>query len=280
MNKHDSNMNIRVQDYKYSPDSPKNDKAFIKNLEREEIKKDVVKTDTIPSSLLRGAYGVIPFKGSTPVKQTNQKKVSFGANPLYDINLKKLVDKDTYKIVPAKFTQLIVDEEKDVDTLVELASDWANKGENDLTQLILRDFLKKKEGKSYFVTEHSDKTKDLWDRTTCLMQTTNPYSRNKEYLEINLLQSSPELINNSAAITKGSGELSLFGAVKLADENDFKKVRLKSCNDSFYEKMGFIRVGEDEMMSIYPNSGGIYELPQEKYDSFLSKISQKYNIAG
>ena len=56
-------MGIKISDYKYVSDSVKKENPGSQDVGQKSKNCDVLKTESIPSSLLKGAYGVIPFKG-------------------------------------------------------------------------------------------------------------------------------------------------------------------------------------------------------------------------
>lgn len=268
-------MSIRISDYAKINDKPSGEKLEIKaSCGTSPVNSVARKTNTIPSELLKGAYGVIPFKGVS-TKQKASHSVSFTANPLYKINLKEVAEEGIQRLVPGSFSELVLKDQKDEWALLNVEEMWSKIDKTDYTRCFTDNFIKEKDSRSYFVTEFVDSAKDLQDRITCLIETTNPKTvQNKDLFEIDLLQASPLIANkgNSAPI-KGSGELSLYGAVKIAKENGFKKVGLISTNNSFYEKMGFT-----EIEKVDPVEGSWYELAADKFDDFLAKIAEKYNL--
>lgn len=229
----------------------------------------------VPSVLLKGAYGVIPFKGQKINGTKNNAEVSFGANPLLDINLKKLINKQ-YEFVPAKFSELVIGDNSDQWAMLNLEELWKNKTE--LTGSFVTTFFNSKGEESFYLTEIPDSNKELFDRITCLLKTTNPKVQQKESFDVHILQSSPCIANVKNSPIKGSGELSLYAATRLAKENGFKKVRLNSLNDSFYDNMEFKKVEVVYKDEEFPNEGGIYELPAELFDEFLERVEKKYNF--
>ncbi len=271
-------MNMKISENKFVSESVKDEK--VQQSTTDPISQDRpagISVNEIPSSLLRGAYGVVPFSGNMQTRPQS-KAVPFTANPLYDINLRKLTNDVDYKNIPAKFSELIIGDDIDHSAMKKLKELW--KHITDYGSTFADNFDKQKAEKSYYLTEVVDDSKSLYDRITCVVETTNPKkSANKDVFDIHLLQASPKLANKQASEIKGSGELSLYGAVKVAKENEFKKISLISTNDSFYDKMGFEKVDmldPDESMF---NEGGIYELAADKYDDFLNKIEQKYNLS-
>ncbi|MDD3236545.1 MAG: hypothetical protein PHV37_00430 [Candidatus Gastranaerophilales bacterium] len=226
-----------------------------------------IKTSEISSKLLQGAYGILPAK-------TAKSSVSFGANPIYDVNLRQVVD-GVQKLIPANFSELIIKNEGDEWAMLNVQDIWKRLGKTDYADCFADNFIKRKEDKSYFVTELKDAVKELQDRITCLIETTNPKkTKDRDLFEVKLLQASPKIANKAETTSiKGSGEMSLYGAVRQAKEHGFSKVGLLSTNNSFYNKMGFSAVETYE-----DGAGGWYELPAEKFDEFLDKIAKKYKL--
>ena len=60
----------------------------------------------------------------------------------------------------------------------------------------------------------------------------------------------------------------MYEAVKVAKKEGYQKVDLYSTNNSFYQKIGFEK---------NPKSN-FFSLDKSQYDSFLSRVEQKYNI--
>lgn len=271
-------MSIRINDQQIQPDKAYNAKSETASDNKPVASLDVKKVDSIPSSLLRGAYGVIPFQGIRNIQANTHSNVSFGANPLYDINLKKIVGEDLIEQIPAKFSQLVLKNEDDTWAMINIEDIWSKIAKTDYTGMITKNFIDaKKPERAYYVVESGDTSKELFDRLTCIMETTNPKTvLNKDYFEVHFLQSHPDIVNKAPGALKGSGELSLYGAVRVAKENGFKKVQLFSSNDGFYDKMGFVKT--ESISDEAGSSGGMYELSSDMFDSFLKKIEEKYKL--
>lgn len=108
---------------------------------------------------------------------------------------------------------------------------------------------------------------------------------------IDFLQSAPDIADNAQSKIRGAGELAVYSAVKEAKEKGLKKIELTSgsaTSNTFYDKIGFDCVyvsydpdsrlrhgkGLGDLIAI----GGCYELPSEKFDSFINRVEAKYNI--
>lgn len=262
-------MNIKVLDYNFKNDKIKNEPFKEKNTEKSSVNLAGVETSTIPSHLFRGAYGVVPFKASIDVSKPNSYNLPFKANPLYNINLRKLMPNGEYELTPALFCQLIKRSKTDKKCILNLKKIW-----EDTTEYgggIFKDFLEDKSSKaSYFCTELIDPKIGLDKRITCIVKTTNPKNpENKDSFFVKFMQSSPEIANIKDPPIKGSGELCLCELVKIAKENGFKEIKLSSTMDSFYEKMGFEK---------YENIVPPYRLDFLKFDSFIERIKKYGNI--
>ena len=123
---------------------------------------------------------------------------------------------------------------------------------------------------NFYIIEKSDKSKNTYRKTTCIMETTPVDSEDKSMFRIFLLQSHPEIARKQHPKIKGSGELALYGGVKEAKEHGFESVQLLSANNSFYEHMGFTT------MEKYRQNW--YELPSSEFDKFLERIEKKYGM--
>lgn len=230
-----------------------------------------IKLASFPSNLIKGAYGLTCLNSS--IDNKNRFFVPFSANPLYKINLRKVAPQGE-KLIPANFSELIIHDFNDEWAMLNVQDIWSKMGDTPYADGIIDRFINPADNAKFYITEICDDTKELWNRITCLLKTTDPLQNDKSKLEIRLLQASPAIANNPDTAIKGSGELSLYGAVKLAKENGFKKLELLSTNNSFYEKMGLTAHPE-----IYNDPEGCYyELAADRFDDFLSRVEKKYNI--
>ncbi|MCQ2788939.1 MAG: hypothetical protein MJ229_01040 [bacterium] len=201
----------------------------------------------------------------------NKKNTNFGATKLYNVNLKKMINGNMDKFIPAEIIKLDPNDAADKSQISKLFGPWSRTeyGEDSFAN-----FMHNIEG-NYFVTAIKDKAQELSKKITCFIQTTDAKNApNKTNYEIVYLQAAPDLKKASEAI-KGSGELSMYNAVKEAKENGFKKVHVLSTNNPFYEHLGFDKKLE---IPIEDKEGGVFELPAQKFDEFLNKIAKKYNL--
>lgn len=270
-------MSIKVSNYNISNNKFKKDPTNINMTDSALVRSTNRQINTLPSNFLKGAYGVLPFKTQTFREMTNN--VPFTSNPLYDINLRKLVGKDTYSLIPAKFSKLIFDSAEDNWAMEDLSAIWKDVDGINYSKIFSREFLSRNDKKNYFVVEIVDGSTDLKDRIKCIIQTVKPQKiADRDNLEVKLLQAEPTIANNVNSALRGSGELSLYGAVRLAQENGFKNLKASSSNDSFYEKMGLKKIGKECLYHEYSNSGGIFQLSSDRYSAFLKRIEDKYEI--
>ena len=208
--------------------------------------------NTIPSNKLRGAYGFIP---------------SFGQIQLDTINLKKVVDKNKSKLVPAKFSELDCCVKEDIKKMETILSNWKKAllcgyFSFDFKHLLTLD-------RRFFVIEEESEEGDI---ARNLMELEVPVNGSNNRITVQLLQSAPEIANNTEALTRGAGELALYEAVKMAKEQKLDSVNLYSINNSFYDKMGFEKLDEDS------SHCSNYELTASKFDEFMERVEKKYNL--
>ena len=173
----------------------------------------------------------------------NQKsfspRISFGETPLYNINLKQKNKDGEYNLTPAYFSKIDNKDEDDVVLMKKIGSYWSRKPiETSYGITVSNNFLWSACDNNFYIIEKSDKSKNTYRKTTCIMETT-PVD-------------------------------SLYGVVKEAQKHGFESVQLLSANNSFYEHMGFT------LMENYRQNW--YELPSSKFDKFLKKIEKKYGI--
>lgn len=271
-------MDIKVSDYKIQDNKFKKESSQVKAAKTPTVEYANKQINTIPSKFFKGAYGVIPFKAHSPDRSSHN--ISFGTNPLYSIKLKKLIGPEKYETINAKFSELAADSIDDILAICKVNDNWPRIGKTQYSGLISENFTQGKEPeRAHFVIETVDAAKELANRITCLVETTHPTKvLNKDVFKIHFIQASPDIVNIKPSPIKGSGELSLYGAVRLANENGFKRIQLDSSNDSFYEAMGFKRAGNMYDVCEFENEGGIYRLSSRKFGQFLKKIENKYDI--
>lgn len=226
------------------------------------ITKSCKKIDEIPSSQLKGTLGIF---------NTNSQP-SFGKKKLYSINLRKMQEDGTYDFIPAFFSKLNPKNEDDKYLMEKLQGFWSPKRSRNMTEDIVEDFFttpKNKEHSFYIIEKNDDEFYvDTFCRTTSVVETTNPKSRDKSKFEINYIQANPDIVNSDTPEIKGSGEMMIYSCVKEAKKHGFHMVEIYSKNDDFYDHIGLIERPSAHYFSLY----------KEEYDYFLNRIKQKYNL--
>ena len=124
----------------------------------------------------------------------------------------------------------------------------------------------------FYITELANPRLSQYDSTKSIIETTNPYLTDKYYFYIDYIQSASQNAYQPFPKTKGAGALAIYGAVKLAKDNDFDNVKIFSLNNDFYDAIGLTPTDEACEVAAY------YELPANKYDTFLKNIEEKYDI--
>ena len=207
------------------------------------------------------------------------RMINFGATPVFRIKLKQYSNDGFYHLVNAKFSRLVYSNKNDCETMYKVCENWhAPKGFNNYADSIVYNFQTPRPYKRHFITELQEKGKNLYSRLTSIIELTNPQIQDKEIFEIYYIQSSPKILETKQLpLIKGAGELAVYGAVKLAKNNGFEKIRLLSTNDTFYEKIGFEQ--QSSLSRSRKNGvGSYYILPKEKYDLFMKNIERKYSL--
>ncbi len=256
-----NNLNCPIQNFNTKT------QPAIKQKQMDALSSDSVSINQVCSSKIKGAYGLIGLRN---VDRKNQ--ISFMSRPLYSINLKKMMPDQSYEYVKANFSELSKRSKKDIQSVLALKQNWANKTK--YGDYIANDFLSESSGKyNCYVTEVTSKEMPPEEKITCIMQVAKPKkTRKKNVFKINFIQSSPDIANVKLPKYKGSGELSLYGAIKVAQQKGYKKIRVISFNDDFYKKMGFKKIA-----SIGKNVS-YFELDSKRFDYFLQRVSKKYNL--
>lgn len=201
----------------------------------------------------------------------NNSNPTFGKTILNKVNLRKKAG-NTYKFVEGYFSKLNPEDPKDLSLLESIRENW-RRGTSFSNEMIYN-FEKYKDSTNLYMTELKNSCLGIKKKVCCLIETTNPKKRkDRNNFEIVYVQSAPAISkDNSKYPIKGAGELSIYGAVKEAKKEGFKKVSLLSIKDSFYEHIGF------PQKEVATKDSALFTLPQEKYDEFLQRIEKKYNL--
>lgn len=209
------------------------------------------------------------YINSTLKNNASAKKLSFGETPICSINLKRKQKDNSYKFIPAHFSQLDPQNSKDEALMDRIEKVWGKRKDsyaNDIAT-IFRIQNGRSVNNNFYVISRDD-LNDPYRKITCIMQTTNTDEKDKSYFCIDYLQAHPNIENNPSSTIKGSGELSLYGCVKEAKENGFKKIFISSSNNPFYEHLN-LEPGERKNTFI---------IDESEYDAFISRVEEKYNI--
>lgn len=208
--------------------------------------------------------GISPFNN-------NLRKISFASQKLYGVNLKKKNEDREYSLIHANFSELKTNSTEDKALMGNIANSWGRKNHFNYAPYIGENFKYSGGYRSYYVLELKDEENSP-ETITCIAETNkNNTQDGGEILDLFYIQAHPNIASNKNAAIRGSGELTLYGVVKKAQENGFKHIRICSVNDEFYEKMGFHkRTGSD--------NNGYYWLDAEDFENFLNKIEKKYGF--
>lgn len=204
----------------------------------------------------------------------NYNNPHFGKKLIGNINLRQITKDETYKLVKGTFSELEPRNTADIAQLEGIRANW--KSGSVFSGAIINDFEKAKKSSKVFITELKHNCADIKDKICCLMETTNPEKNpeKRNNFVIKYLQSAPAIADKTILPTPilGAGELSLYEAVKIAKQEGYKRVKLFSVNNSFYEHVGFIKSRRSN------ERNGTFFLPDNLYNDFLKKVETKYNL--
>ena len=213
------------------------------------------------------------------IKSIQNFNNKFGSRKVFPVKVRKKNERNEYDFVNAKFTSLSPQSKRDRDAMDEILHSWyAPKCEDNYISNIVSSFKTNKYSKSYAIELEDVNTKKLAPRILSLIQITDPNISNKECMEVFYLQASPVILwSEDTPIVRGSGEMAMYGAVKLAQKNQFDRLEVFSTNDGFYDKIG-LPLTCTSSVNLYGNAGSFYELQRNDYARFLNNIDRKYSL--
>ena len=199
---------------------------------------------------------------------------TFKAKPIYPINLKAVSQAGKEQFVPAFFSEISNLDKDDVELVEKINSSWqTSPGVDNYAPVICKHFMNNKNkeySNRYYVTELVDKSTSQLEKVKSIIETTNPDFSCKTNFYIDYIQSASQNLDKITPQVKGAGALAIYGAVKLARDNNFDFVKIFSINDDFYDAIGLKSTVEASDIASY------YELSIDEYDSFLKQIEEKY----
>lgn len=197
--------------------------------------------------------------------KNNSKMQNFGMRKIDDVKIMRRLADGALKPIKATFSELEFDNPKDIKLVNDLKQEWGK--DTKYTNAFALRFLQKEEDSRFFVSEIIEGGKK---KIANIMQVMMPNGTSKSYMEIELLQSAPDIADK--AITspiRGSGAVAMYEATKLAKNNDCSHISLFSTADRFYEKIGMEDNGSVAGISLF-------SLAKNRYDSFMENIVRKY----
>ena len=188
--------------------------------------------------------------------------VSFGAIPVYNLKIKKLLPNGETESIPVKCSCLEEDSLEDKKTMKSVAS-W---GLNSLGEKMAYVFFNPPQNRKGFFFTLEDKEATNGNKLySCTKVADVKIGRHTMYV-VDAIQASPAIAETKEY--KGAGEVLLYAVVKKAKENGINSVMLYSKVDSFYAHIGFKSNGIED----------IYSLTNDNYDAFLRRVEKKYGF--
>ncbi len=207
---------------------------------------------------------------SNPYNQINNttSNQTFGAVCVDKVKLLKKNDKGIYKAIKGKVLELDLYDKKDAKLIKEINRTWDKT--QYANQICSNFFRKDNETNRFFAIQTKNGFKK---QITNLMEIDIPFDSSIKRLKvcIKYLQSAPNIANIKNPKIKGSGEVALYEAVKIADKNKAHSIFLFSTSDDFYEKAGL-----EKGLSI--ENCTLFKLTEEKFANFLKRVKEKYNF--
>lgn len=181
----------------------------------------------------------------------SHSNVSFSSLKLFDVALQKKTASGVFEVLPAAFTKLSSSSNEDFEAVYDVFQKW---GKGDYVEAFCESFYKNKnKNVGFYFIELFDRSKNLYDRTLCLIKTKIIDGLDGKHLDLSLLQAKPELINQSSRDIKGLGEAGLVAVEKLAKNSNAKSIEVVSTNNPFYLKRGY------NLIEDFGDEGGFLE---------------------
>ena len=201
------------------------------------------------------------------MKINSLSSISFKSTPLHDVKIMKRGESGSFKEVDASFSLLNPNDKHDVRAVNKVARSWWRAK---YARMIARNFnIKILRNFSTFYALELKGDEPLNKRIVSLCEVSNsPLDFPNCYID--LLQASPSISKNRTPKYKGAGEVTIYGVIKEAKNENIKGVTLTSSDKAcqFYKHIGF----EPDN---FPNG---YILPDHKYEAYISRVEDKYNF--
>jgi len=212
--------------------------------------------------------------------------LNFGSRPLHQINLRRGAGEG---FVCAVVSELDPKDAEDVAALQKIAQSWHGaKYAGDILDYFVGNrkpepmpcevalYKKSPPVFGYYAVEMSDK-KSLGERIVGLLQTTFKNWYNSPNLEMDYVQTKPDLKFDNGAVrtVKGIGEILMAKTCDLAKSFGAKDITIESSNDAFYLnscKKADIKLLDGQEDDKY----GVFYLQSNDFDKYMKYIEQKY----
>lgn len=208
-----------------------------------------------------------------PLKSANPYKPSFSRISIYELNAIKEEPDGRRTKVPVRFSKL---DRQNIDDHKDMLKMRFNLGKKDVCGIfICEDFAGHPPSMTHnFIIETEERELPLKDRIIAMAQvdiwdSPRSFVRN---MEINYLQSMRNVQSSRFKNIKGSGELCLYGLVKLAQEKELDYIYLRSEEDKFYDHIKF---GTKEKRG---DDSTYYVLKNGEFSEFLRRVEAKYGL--
>ncbi len=206
----------------------------------------------------------VSFSSNSLKSNTHQ---NFGAVKLDAVHLLEKNKKNIYKPVKANFYELETNCKKDIKLMKKLQRIWGKKTE--YADAVCDSFLSQKDYTSrYFMIQTTESKKKI----TNIMQTEiDSGNFENPIFEVKYLQSAPDIANMLEPAVKGSGEVAMYEAVKMAQKGNWNSLVLFSSNNNFYNKLGLQKIYDIGHL-------GLFAITKENFAEFINKIKTKYKL--
>lgn len=209
----------------------------------------------------------LQFNKSIFNKNTNNNDLSFKSRPIFQVNVKKMADDNTYKTVPALFSEMVKGDKKDEKQFLKILGMWKN---TTYCKYIYDNYKKNDDSIKIYLVELLENN-PLYKKTVSLMSTRKDCSKKGDlYMSLELLEVRPDLrYGNKSREIKGAGELGMYGLSKLASLDNAKSLNFEVTSQS-YKFYDGINISEGFERYRF--------MDKAKIEEFVGDVEKKYDF--